>query len=144
MVIAEEGLALSATFNVSDMHQGAPGLAHGGLLTTAFDETLGALNWLLATPAVTGRLECDFRRPVPVGTTLHIAAHITGVAGRKVFTRATGRIGAADGPLAVTAAALFIQVSLEHFVANGRPEDVEAARADRQVRNSLNNIEVAP
>jgi acyl-coenzyme A thioesterase PaaI-like protein len=143
-LVADEGLALHGTFTVTDQHQGAPGLAHGGLLTTAFDDALGGLNWLLSSPAVTGRLEVDFRRPVPVGSTLHIRAEVLGVKGRKVFTRAVGRLDAPDGPVALTAAALFIQVPIEHFTANGRSEDVELAREDRAVRSSLSNLEVNP
>ncbi len=141
---AAEGLRLRGTFTVTDEHQGAPGLAHGGLLTTAFDDALGSLNWLLSASAVTGRLETDFRRPVPVGSTLHIEAEVLGVKGRKVFTRAVGRLDAPDGPVAVTAAALFIQVPVEHFTANGRAEDVERAREDRAVRSSLRNLDVNP
>ncbi len=144
VLVAGEGLSLDGTFTVTDQHQGAPGLAHGGLLTTAFDDALGSLNWLLSSPAVTGRLETDFRRPVPVGSTLHIHAEVLGVKGRKVFTRAVGRLGSPDGPVAVTASALFIQVPVEHFTDNGRPEDVERAREDRAVRSSLRNLEVNP
>lgn len=143
-LVAGEGLSLHGTFTVTDHHQGAPGLAHGGLLTTALDDALGSLNWLLSSPAVTGRLEVDFRRPVPVGTTLHIRTEVVGVKGRKVFTRAVGRLDAPDGPVAVTAAALFVQVPIEHFSTNGRPEDVEQAREDRAVRSSLRNLEVNP
>jgi acyl-coenzyme A thioesterase PaaI-like protein len=143
-VIAGEGLSLTATFEVTDHHQGAPGLAHGGMLALAFDEALGALNWLLRRPAVTGRLETDFRRPVPVGETLHIRAEITGVSGRKVFTRAEGRLGSTDGPLAVTAAALFVIVGLEHFVDHGRPADVAAAQRDRGILDLGDRFEVNP
>jgi acyl-coenzyme A thioesterase PaaI-like protein len=143
-LVAGEGLTLEGTFTVTDQHQGAPGLAHGGLLTTAFDDALGSLNWLLTAPAVTGRLEVDFRRPVPVGSTLHIHAEVLGVKGRKVFTRAVGRLGAGDGAIALSAAALFIQVPVEHFTANGRPEDVARAREDRAVRSSLRNLDVNP
>ncbi len=143
-LFAGEGLSLHGTFTVTDQHQGAPGLAHGGLLTTAFDDALGSLNWLLSSPAVTGRLETDFRRPVPVGSTLHIEAAVVGVKGRKVFSRAVGRLGAPDGPIAMTAAALFVQVPVEHFVANGRAEDVARAHEDRLVRGSLESFEVNP
>jgi acyl-coenzyme A thioesterase PaaI-like protein len=143
-VVAGEGLRLTGQFTVTEQHQGAPGLAHGGLLTAAFDDALGSLNWLLTAPAVTGRLETDFRRPVPVGSTLHITAEVVGVKGRKVFTRAVGRLDAPDGPVAVTASALFIQVPLEHFTTHGRVEDVERAREDRSVRRSIENLEVNP
>ena len=97
----------------------------------AVDEILGSLNWLLAGPAVTARLECDFRRPVPVGSQLFIDAEVVGVKGRKVFTRAVGRLGAPDGPMAVSAAALFVQVPLQHFVDHGTPEHVQQAIEDR-------------
>lgn len=143
-VVAGDGLTLRSTFMVTEHHQGAPGLAHGGLLSTAFDESLGMLNWLIQTPAVTARLETDFRRPVPVGSTLHIDAEITGVDGRKIWTAATGRLDDWDGPVAVTAAALFVAVGLEHFRANGRPEDVAAAVAEAAVRKTVRSFEVNP
>ena len=131
-ITAGEGLTVRGVFVVTDDHQGAPGLAHGGLLTTALDEILGSLNWLLAGPAVTGRLEVDFRRPVPVGTQLVVDADVVGVKGRKVFTRAIGRLDDPDGPVAVSAAALFIQVPLQHFVDHGTAEHVQQAIDDRR------------
>lgn len=121
------GLRVTAEFTVTDEHQGAPGLAHGGVLAAAFDETLGSLLWLLHTPAVTGRLETDYLRPVPVGSTLFLAAECTGVLGRKIYSRGIGRLDGPDGVLAVRAAALFVAVPLEHFTTHGRREpDLEA------------------
>ncbi|CAB4949527.1 unannotated protein [freshwater metagenome] len=143
-LVAGEGLSLSGTFTVTELHQGAPGLAHGGLLTAAFDDALGCLNWMVGGRAVTARLETDFRRPVPVGSVLHIEAEVLGVKGRKIFTRAIGRLDAPNGPIAITAKAMFIKVPLEHFIDNGRPEDIERARGDSAVRNSLANFEVNP
>ncbi len=130
-VTAGEGLTVVGDFLVSEHHQGAPGLAHGGVLTAAIDEVLGSLNWLLAGPAVTGRLECDFRRPVPIGARLHIDAEVVGVQGRKVFTRAIGRLDGPDGRPAISAAAMFIQVPLEHFLKYANPKYVQMAIADR-------------
>lgn len=130
-VFATEGLGISGEFEVTEHHQGAPGIAHGGLLAAAFDEALGALNWLLLRPAVTARLETDFRMPVPVGERLYIDGRITGIDGRKVYTRAVGHLGAPDGPEALAAAALFIQVGLDHFRDHGRAEDVERIDAER-------------
>ena len=124
---ADEGVSVRAELDVGEHHQGAPGLAHGGLLAAAFDEVLGALNWLVRHPAVTVRLETDFRRPVPVGTQLHLLARIRAVSGRKVYTHGEGRLGSPGGELAVTAAAVFVQVPLEHFTTHGRAADVRAA-----------------
>ena len=119
---AGEGLDITAKFTVNENHQGAPGLAHGGLLSLAFDEALGKLMWLLRAPAVTARLETDFLRPVPMGSTLHITAKITGQVNRKVYSSAEGRLNTPDGPLAVRAAALFVIVPMDHFLKNAPKE----------------------
>ena len=116
--IAGKGLTATCEFTVTDMHQGAPGLAHGGLLSLAFDEALGKLMYLLQVPAVTGRLETDFLKPIPVGSKLFIHAKIMGRERRKVYTYAEGRLNSPDGELALKAAALFIVVELQHFIDN--------------------------
>ena len=118
---------LEATFKVTEAHQGAPGLAHGGLLACAFDEALGTTaGMLLGKPAVTGKLETDFLRPVPVDSVLHIRSKLDGVAGRKVYVSAEGRLDGPDGPVAVRARGLFVVVELEHFAKHGRADDIKA------------------
>jgi acyl-coenzyme A thioesterase PaaI-like protein len=126
-LVAHAGTALDLTaeFTVTENHQGAPGLAHGGLLSLAFDEALGKLMWLIRSPAVTGRLETDFMKPVPIGTTLHISAQITGQVKRKVYTEAIGRLNGPDGDIAVRAAALFVIVPMSHFMSNAPAEYLE-------------------
>ena len=115
---AGEGMNLTGQFVVTEDHQGAPGLAHGGLLALAFDEVLGKLMWLIRSPAVTGRLETDFLKPVPLGSTLFISAEIIGQDGRKVYARAEGRLGSPDGPLAVKASSVYVIVTMDHFFNN--------------------------
>lgn len=115
-----EGVTLDAVVRLTEAHQGAPGIAHGGLVAAAFDEAMGFVNWLLRRPAVTGRLETDFRLPVPVGRELHIAVRCVGVVGRKVYTRAEGRLDGPDGPVAARAAGLFLAVPMSHFAEHGR------------------------
>lgn len=122
---AGEAADLTAEFTVTENHQGAPGLAHGGLLSLAFDEALGKLMWLIRSPAVTARLETDFLLPVPIGTTLHITAEITGQVNRKVYCKAEGRLDSPDGPLAVKASALYVIVSMNHFMTNAPKEYLE-------------------
>ena len=121
----QDGLTISAQFTVTEDHQGAPGLAHGGLLSLAFDEALGKLMWLLRAPAVTARLETDFLKPVPLGSTLYITAKITGQVDRKVYGSAEGRLNAPDGQLALRAAALYVIVPMEHFLNNAPKEYLE-------------------
>jgi len=120
-----EDVNITAQFTVTEDHQGAPGLAHGGLLSLAFDEALGKLMWLLRAPAVTARLETDFLRPVPLGSTLHISARITGQVNRKVYGSAEGRLNSPDGPIALRAAALYVIVPMEHFLTNAPKEYLE-------------------
>lgn len=123
-----QGLDLTAQFTVTENHQGAPGLAHGGLLSLAFDEALGKLMWLLRAPAVTARLETDFLRPVPMGSVLYISAAITGQVGRKVYAEAIGRLDGPDGEIAVRAASLFVIVPMKHFLENAPAEYIAALR----------------
>ena len=135
---AGKALTIDGTFTVTRHPRGAPGLAHGGLLSAAIDEVLGSLNWLLGEPAVTGRLECEFIKPVPVGSVLHIHAEIVGTQRRKVFAVASARLNSASGPVAVQARAIFIQVSVEHFLKNGDRSIIEAAMP------GANDFEVNP
>jgi acyl-coenzyme A thioesterase PaaI-like protein len=141
---AGDGVSVCAEFTVKEAHQGAPGLAHGGVLATALDETLGSLNWLLRVIAVTGRLETDFLRPVPLGTVLHLDARVIAVHGRKIYSTAVGRIDAPDGPVAVRADAVFVEVKVDHFIDNGRSEEIRAAMEDPDQIRRARAFEVNP
>jgi acyl-coenzyme A thioesterase PaaI-like protein len=143
-VVAGEGVTVTAEFTVTERHQGAPGLAHGGLLAAAFDEALGSLQWLLQVPSVTAALETDFLLPVPVGSTVHIDASVVGRAGRKIWSAAQGRLDGPEGPVVVTASALFVVVPIDHFAQHGRSEEVAAARDDDRVRHTVRRFEVNP
>lgn len=143
-VRADEGVSITAEFTVSPAHQGAPGLAHGGVLTAALDEALGSLSWMLRVISVTGRLETDFVRPVPVDARLHLRAAVTAVHGRKIYASATGRIGGPDGPVAVRADALFIEVKVEHFMDNGRSDEIAAALSNPDQIKVARAFEVNP
>jgi len=125
---ALEGVAVRCSFDVADHHMGAPGLAHGGVLAAALDEALGSLLWLMAKPAVTGRLEVDYVKPVPVGHRLVIDARCTGVHGRKIYAEGVGRLDSEDGDVAVRGAGLFVAVGFEHFAEHGGTDDVLPGR----------------
>ncbi len=106
------------------------------MLISALDETLGLLNWIIGKPAVTAHLETAFLRPVPVGSRVVLDAAVTGVSGRKIYSAAVGRLGE-DGPVAVKASGLFIQVQPAHFREHGRAEDVVAAREARLLQGGV-------
>lgn len=127
---AGPGVSVTGEVTILEGHQGAPGLAHGGILAAVMDELLGSLNWMLMRPAVTARLTTDFVRPVPVDTTLWLRAEGVKMSGRKFTAQGSALIGGPDGEVAVRAEALFIGVSREHFLTHGRPQDVQRALDD--------------
>ena len=112
---AGAGVDVTTRVRLTHAHQGAPGLAHGGILAATMDETLGFLLWMLETVAVTAKLETQYRKPVPVDSDVHGRGRCTGVAGRKIYTYGTLHLGAPDGPLVAEASGLFIAVGAEHF-----------------------------
>jgi hypothetical protein len=134
-----------ARFVVTRAHEGSAGLAHGGLLTAALDETQATLMWVLRVPAVTARLQTDFLAPVPVGSVVHLEAGCLGVADRKIYTAARAWLthpvetpdgltpadaGMSPGPgaqLALRSSALFVAVPVSHFTAHADAEIVEAS-----------------
>jgi len=112
MEMAGSGMHVKGSFLVTEHHQGAPALAHGGLIAAAMDEAMGFLLWQLETLAVTARLEVDFRSPVPMGSRLDLEGEVERVSGRKIHARMTGSI---DGKVVAEAKALFIKVDVGHF-----------------------------
>jgi acyl-coenzyme A thioesterase PaaI-like protein len=141
---AGEGMTTLAVFEVTEHHQGAPGIAHGGILSLAFDESLGATNWLIRAPAVTAHLEVSYRMPVPVGTQVFIQATMQAISGRKIWSTAEGRLNSPDGPLAVEAGSLYMQVPIEHFLKHGRQQDLAKAAGDENALNYVKKLDIAP
>lgn len=94
-------------------HEGAPGIAHGGMVAVAFDDTFGALLYLLKRPGVTAHLGVDFRRPAFLETDYTLVVWCPEVDGRKLHMR--GEMRDPDGELVAEADALFLQVPGEHF-----------------------------
>ena len=110
----------------------------------AFDESLGATNWLVRAPAVTAHLEVSYRLPVPVGTKVYIQATMQAISGRKIWSTAEGRLNSPDGPLAVEAGSLYMQVPIEHFTKHGRQEDLAKAASDENALNYVKKLDIAP
>ncbi|MGH2764825.1 MAG: PaaI family thioesterase [Actinomycetota bacterium] len=108
----DEELRVRGSFTVTEHHQGAPGLAHGGVISAAVDEGMGYLLWLVGSPAVTAHLDVDFRRPVAVGSRLELEARVERQDGRKIWASLRGRV---DDEVAVEARALYLMVGLDHF-----------------------------
>jgi uncharacterized protein (TIGR00369 family) len=105
----EDGVV--ATFTPRTEHEGYTRMTHGGIVSTILDE---AMSWAVIDSgrlAVTARMSVDFRRPVPSGEPLTIAAKVTRDRGRAVET--DGEIRAENGQVLATSTGLFVRVSEE-------------------------------
>ncbi|MCW3039857.1 MAG: Thioesterase family protein [Solirubrobacterales bacterium] len=98
-------------------HEGAPGFAHGGAIATALDDTIGTLLMVLRRPAVTARLEVDYRRPAFVDADYTVESWIERIDGRKLHL--AGIVRDATGETVAEAAALFLEVDIAHFQQHG-------------------------
>lgn len=111
-----EGERVRAGWRPDDRQTGAPGFVHGGAVATAFDDALGTLLILLRKPAVTARLEVDYRSPAFIGREFVLEAWVEEVDGRKLHLASEMLEG--DTVIA-QARALFLVVSLDHFTRGG-------------------------
>ncbi|ORY51439.1 hypothetical protein BCR33DRAFT_780414 [Rhizoclosmatium globosum] len=73
---------------------GHDGIVHGGLITSYFDDALSSLFLIHAKgeySGVTGKLETDFRAPMPAGTAIAFVMWLDRVEGRKVWIKGEAR-----------------------------------------------------
>lgn len=108
-LFAGEGISTYAEVDVTEVHEGQPGRMHGGLLAAAFDEMMGAVNWLVGPPTLTGRLDIVYRAPVPVGRMLFFRAWSAGIDRRKSFVTGECRVDGVLGLVTATASAVFLR-----------------------------------
>eukprot|EP00877_Chromochloris_zofingiensis_P012887 jgi/Chrzof1/7852/Cz02g38260.t1 len=101
---------------------GYPFTVHGGLTAAIIDETLGGLYTSLLTsgnlgmtlPGLTARLEVDYKKKIPAGTTLLVTTEIETIEPRKVWMKAHVTNG--EGVTYATGRALFVAPNIgKHF-----------------------------
>jgi uncharacterized protein (TIGR00369 family) len=73
--------------------EGPPGHAHGGVIAALFDDATAFLTRLLDETCMASELTVHYRRPVPIGQPLQIAARVARREGRRIYTEATMRHG---------------------------------------------------
>lgn len=102
-----DGERLRATWTASAAHEGPPGRLHGGVSAWHLDALLGTMANLVAAPAVTATLEVRYRRPVPVGVPLELAATPGRITERRVVIEGTI---SADGETCVEGRGVFVRL----------------------------------
>jgi acyl-coenzyme A thioesterase PaaI-like protein len=68
---------LRAEFTPDKMHQGWPGLLHGGIVATLLDEVMSNAAYTTGKTCLTAEMQLRQRKPIPVTETLVITAWIT-------------------------------------------------------------------
>jgi acyl-coenzyme A thioesterase PaaI-like protein len=104
----EDG-SVAGRFFVKQDHQGPPGYAHGGIVSTALDEAMALLVHHEGIHALTTGLDIRLRAPVPVGTFVDVSAHIARREGRRIELLAAATNGPDDAEVA-TAQGTFVVV----------------------------------
>jgi acyl-coenzyme A thioesterase PaaI-like protein len=107
-----------------DQYQSYPGIAHGGILATLLDETIGraVLSVGKDAPArfmFTAKLELRYRQPVPLHTEVIVRGRVEKDRGRMVLC--SGEIVLPDGSVAVEASSTLADIP---------PEQVERMMAE--------------
>lgn len=108
-----EGDRVLGEVTIDRRHEGAPGFVHGGAIATVLDDALGSLLLVLRKPAVTAKLEVNYRRPAFIDRDYGVEAWVDRVEGRKIHLAAELRH---DGAVVADSVALFLQVKVKHFL----------------------------
>ncbi|MBT0566104.1 PaaI family thioesterase [Williamsia sp. CHRR-6] len=123
-VLAGSAADAHVEITVATTHLGGPGVIHGGILASVFDESMGlAVPLAAGAIGVTVALSVDYSRPVPLGARVRFDVAVLGRAGRKVYTAGVARVvddgGASESALGAevsAARALFVLIDpRSHF-----------------------------
>lgn len=106
--IDAEAVTTTANFELTEIHQGAPGFIHGGIIATLLDEAASKLNRSLGVLAMTRHMEVDYLRPAPIRAPLRVSGSHLRREGRKLFHESV--LTAADGTVLARAKLLFIVI----------------------------------
>jgi uncharacterized protein (TIGR00369 family) len=100
-------------FRLEKKYQGAPGMAHGGIVALVLDEALSKVARFYEARAVTAELHIEYLKPVRVGEEIHVEAHQERAEGRNLFH--VGEIRDGSGRVLARARGRFVVVDPEKF-----------------------------
>lgn len=102
-----DGEAVVIEWRLSELFQGYPGIAHGGVIATLLDAAMTHCLFARGVKAVTGDLRIRYRKPVPVGRTVAVRASVKDESPPLYVLVAELK---QDGETLVTAEARFMQI----------------------------------
>jgi acyl-coenzyme A thioesterase PaaI-like protein len=108
------GDEIEAMVSFRSAHEGAPGRAHGGVVSALFDDVFGSVLGVIHQAAFTGDLYIRYVAPTPLFRRLACRVRLADRDGRKMFM--TGELVDVESEQVVaTAKATFIAVDAEAF-----------------------------
>jgi acyl-coenzyme A thioesterase PaaI-like protein len=111
-----------ARVTFSPEYNSYPGIAHGGIVATVLDETMGRAG-LAADPDrlfVTAKMEIKYRQSVPLEQEILFRGHIVKDRGRII--QVEGEVILPDGTTAVEASGTMVQIPPEELARMNTPE----------------------
>jgi uncharacterized protein (TIGR00369 family) len=107
---------IRGVFKITPEYQGGPGFVHGGIVATLLDEVMAKVSRFEKDYAVTGALNIEYVKPVPIGEELTVEGWETGREGR-IRTR-QGEIRNSAGKVLARGTGRFIEVDPQKFRAS--------------------------
>jgi uncharacterized protein (TIGR00369 family) len=121
----EERKRFVCDFVLPARFEGPPSHAHGGIIATILDEAMGKVSKLRSIIAVTGTMQVNYIRPVPLAKELVTEGWEVGVNGREHFRAA--EIRNARGEVLATSTGTFIEVDPNRMFAKFLKESQDDA-----------------
>lgn len=88
LVLSITGRRGTATLTPGALHEGPPGLFHGGFSAAVLDHLLGVLIFAQGLPAFTASLELAYRKGTVLDEPVDIVGEVTRIEGRKAWAEA--------------------------------------------------------
>ena len=104
---------IRGVFKIAPEYQGGPGVVHGGIVATLLDEVMAKVSRFEKDYAVTGELNVEYLKPVPVGEELTVEGWEVERDGR--IRRREGEIRNAAGAVLARGKGKFVEVDPDKF-----------------------------
>lgn len=102
-------------FRLEERYQGAPGIAHGGIVALVLDEALSKVSKFFGLRAVTAELHVEYLRPVRIGQDLLVEATNERCDGAQLYH--AGEIRDSKGRVLARAKGRFVAINMDRFIA---------------------------
>ena len=112
---------VTGAFRLSERYQGAPGIAHGGIVALVLDEALSKVSKFSGVSAVTAELNVEYLRPVRIGEEIRVEASNERVDGKQLYH--CGEIRDGMGRLLARAKGRFVVINAERFLQSNKEKE---------------------